>query len=164
MEDTNSLYLLSFLLTANQEKAEQCFVAGLDDCVDGDSAFHRWTHAWARRVIVRNAIRMVVPRHDFETPTLNAPQTLAQSEPLRMSAHDGGFAGVFALEVFERFVYVLSVLERYSDKDCALLLDVSIQKVREARARAEQHIAGFDTENVELANALIRCHEVRLQR
>lgn len=149
MEDTNSLYLLSFLLTANQEKAEQCFVAGLDDCVDGNPVFHHWAHSWARRVIVRNAIRMVAPCPGLEKPTPDAPHALVQSEPLKMPAHDGHFAEVLALEDFERFIYVLSVLERYSDRDCALLLDVSIREVREARARAAQQIAGFDKEDVE---------------
>jgi hypothetical protein len=144
LEDTNSLYLLSFFLTANQEKAEQCFVSGLDDCLDGNAVFHHWAHAWARRVIVRNAIRAVISRSGLEKPTQDAPHTPVQSELLRMSAYDGGFAGVLALGDIERFVYVLSVLERYSDKDCAFLLNVSIYEMREARARAEQHVAGFD--------------------
>ncbi len=143
LEDTNSLYLLSFLLTANQEKAEQCFVAGLDDCMDGNPVFHHWAHVWARRVIVRNAIRVMAPRPGLEKPTIDAPHTPIQSELLRMPAHDECFAAVLALEHFDRFVYVLSVLERYSDKDCALLLDVSIQEIREARLCAEQHIRGF---------------------
>jgi hypothetical protein len=34
--EDNNLYLLSFLLTANCEEAERCFVAGLADCVDGN--------------------------------------------------------------------------------------------------------------------------------
>lgn len=144
MEDTNSLYLLSFLLTANQEKAEQCFVAGLDDCVDGNPVFHHWAHSWARRVIVRNAIRVMAPRPGLKKPILDAPHVLVQSETQKMPAHDGHFSGVLALEDFERLIYVLSVLERYSDRDCALLLDVSIREVIEARARAAQQIAGFD--------------------
>jgi len=144
MEDTNSLYLLSFLLTANQEKAEQCFVAGLDDCVDGNPVFHHWAHSWARRVIVRNAIRVIAPRSGHEKPTLDAPHVPVQSKPRKLPPLDSRFAGVLALEDFERFIYVLSVLERYSDRDCALLLDVSIREVMEARARAAQQIAGFD--------------------
>ena len=32
-EDMNSLYVLSFLLTADHEKAEQCFVSGVEDAV-----------------------------------------------------------------------------------------------------------------------------------
>jgi hypothetical protein len=30
-----SLYLLAILLTANQAKAEECFVSGIEDCVNG---------------------------------------------------------------------------------------------------------------------------------
>lgn len=148
-EDTKSLYLLSFLLMANQEKAEQCFVAGLDDCVNGNPVFHHWAHSWARRVIVRNAIRMVAPRSALKKPTLDAPHAPIQSKPLNMPAHDGHFARVLALEDLERFVYVLSVLERYSEPDCALLLDVSVREFREARARAVQQIADFDKRNAE---------------
>ena len=33
-EDMEGLYLLSFLLTADREKAEQCFVSGLEDAVN----------------------------------------------------------------------------------------------------------------------------------
>ena len=34
-EDSRGLYLLSFLLTANHEMAERCFVASLDECLNG---------------------------------------------------------------------------------------------------------------------------------
>ena len=51
-EDMNSLYLLSFLLTADREKAEQCFVSGLEDAVEGNPVFKEWARSWARRVII----------------------------------------------------------------------------------------------------------------
>ena len=35
-ECARRLYLVSFLLTANHQKAEQCFVAGLDECAEGN--------------------------------------------------------------------------------------------------------------------------------
>jgi hypothetical protein len=34
-EEAGELYLLSFLLTANRDKAEQCFISGLDNSVSG---------------------------------------------------------------------------------------------------------------------------------
>ena len=37
---------------------------------------------------------------------------------------------------FERFVFVMSVLEQYSDQECLLLLASSPREIREARARA----------------------------
>jgi ketosteroid isomerase-like protein len=60
-EDRNGLYLLSSLLTANHEKAEQCFTAALDDCSDKSTAFQEWVVSRARQVIVRNAIHVIAP-------------------------------------------------------------------------------------------------------
>ena len=57
-EDMGSLHMLSFLLTANHEKAEECFVSGLDDCVEGNDVFREWARSWARRAIIRNAVRV----------------------------------------------------------------------------------------------------------
>src|SRR5438128_3293058 len=50
-EDMTGLYLLSLLLTANHEKAEQCFVAGVEDTVKGNPVFKEWAHSWAKRTI-----------------------------------------------------------------------------------------------------------------
>jgi hypothetical protein len=50
-------------------------------------------------------------------------------------------AAVLALEPFERFVYVVTVLERYSDQDCALLLGCARRDAVAARTRAFEQIA-----------------------
>ena len=49
-------------------------------------------------------------------------------------------AAVLALGPFERFVYVMTVLERYSDQDCSLLLDCARRDVVAARTRAFEQI------------------------
>jgi hypothetical protein len=61
-EETDSLYRLAFLLTADSEKAEQCLVSGLEDSVNGSAVFKEWTHSWARRTIFQNAVRTINPR------------------------------------------------------------------------------------------------------
>src|SRR5271156_5570600 len=61
-EDMNSLYQLAFLLTADHEKAEQCFVSGLDDVVKGNPVFKEWARSWARRAVILNAMRAINPR------------------------------------------------------------------------------------------------------
>src|ERR1700723_3283161 len=61
-QDINSLYLLSYLLTADHEKAEQCFVSGLEDAVEGNPVFKEWARTWARRVIIINAVRAINPQ------------------------------------------------------------------------------------------------------
>jgi hypothetical protein len=47
----------------------------------------------------------------------------------------------YALEEVERFVFVITVLEGYSEHECALLLNSSIGKVRNVRIRATEQMA-----------------------
>jgi hypothetical protein len=141
-EDMNSLYLLSFLLTGNQEEAERSFVSGLADCVNGNPVFKQWARSWARSIIVRNAIRIRTPQISRGRWTTSASDS-ANEEPTRMPLEESPFARVLALDDFERFVYVLSVLERYSVRKCADLLGTSIQDILEKRLLALQHMVEF---------------------
>ena len=143
-EDMNNLYLLSFLLTANSEEAERCFVAGLADCVDGNPVFEEWASSWARCVIIRNAIRITATHIDPARLAAGGSHSANEDNISRTSLLDAPFASVLALEDFERFVYVLSVLERYPDQTCAVLLGTSVQEILETRIRALRHIAEFE--------------------
>jgi|SRR5260370_11533020 len=40
--ENDSLYRLSFLLTADRGRAEQCFVSGLQESVNGSPVFKEW--------------------------------------------------------------------------------------------------------------------------
>jgi hypothetical protein len=60
-KDRTKLYLLSFLLTADREKAERCFVAGLELAAEDQAALRDWAHSWARRVVIDNALRLIAP-------------------------------------------------------------------------------------------------------
>jgi DNA-directed RNA polymerase specialized sigma24 family protein len=129
-KDMNRLYLLSFLLTADEAIAEQCFVGGLHTAQEGNPVFKEWAEAWARRTIIRNAIRMIRPRVTAET-----------TEPFdrvagSAAAERAEIAEIVKLPAFERFVFVMSVLEGYSDQDCALYLVCTRAEIRAARTRA----------------------------
>jgi len=130
-KDMNRLYLLSFLLTGNHSAAERCFVQGLADSKESNPVFKEWAESWARRTIVQNAIHMVRPK------------------PTDVSASDGRDSGtvepaevaaILGLPAFDRFAYVLSVLEGYPLQECALLLDCTRGEVVEARMRALQEV------------------------
>lgn len=143
-EDAKSLYLLAFLLMANQRMAERCFVASLDDCLNGTPVSEEWARSWVRRMIVRNAVRMIAPHSSLVT---RASGTLPSAAPVGLPIMPLEFAplgDIVALEDFERFVYVLSVLERYPEQECASLLDASRQEVQNARARALKRIANCE--------------------
>jgi hypothetical protein len=138
-EDMNSLYLLSFLLTADREKAEQCFVAGLDDAVEGNSVFKEWARSWARRAIIQNAIRVIKPRLVEGSGGSSSASVNGKGKTHPAEQHVE-MAAVLALEPFVRFVYVMTVLERYSDQDCSLLLGCTRREVLAARVRALQQL------------------------
>lgn len=147
-ENVTQFYLLSFLLTASSDKAEQCFAGGLDDCVNGVAVFQGWVDGWARRVIVRRAIRMIQPQPGDAAPRRWAVRSEDEDSVARCGLQEAQFAGVLALKDFERFAFVLSVLEGYPDGSCAALLGTSRQKVGEARLRALQHLAGICSSQV----------------
>ncbi|MGA6983096.1 MAG: hypothetical protein WBZ11_16195 [Candidatus Sulfotelmatobacter sp.] len=134
-EETDSLYRLSFLLTADREKAEQCFVSGLEDSVNGSPVFKEWARSWARRAIIHNAVRVINPRPTDE----HAPPSL-NSDGKTPAGEEAEIAAVLELGPFERFVYVMSVLEHYSDQDCLVLLGCALRDVIAARIRALQQI------------------------
>jgi DNA-directed RNA polymerase specialized sigma24 family protein len=135
-QDVTRLYLLSLLLTGEHAMAEQCFVRGLDDSGKGNPVFKEWARSWTRRTIVQNAIHMVRPRPTDSTTSSST------------SDHSAGHAGtevaeiarIVGLPAFERFALVMSVLERYSDQECSLLLDCTRSDVMAARTRALQQI------------------------
>ncbi len=130
-EDMDSLYLLGYLLTADAEKAEQCFVGGIGDCVEGNAVFKEWARSWARRAIVQHAIQLAGP-----------------AISVGISSNGGAKRGiephlkaVLDLDTLERFVFVMSVLEGYSYQDCSILLGCSRQAIVKARARAIDRLA-----------------------
>lgn len=139
----DSMHLLSFLLTADLVKAEECFVSGLADCVAGSYVFRNWARSWARRTIIQNAIRVLAPRRDHSAvaDVLRGPVSCSFAR-----TPEAGYAigSVLRLELFERFVFVMSVLEKYSDQDCAILLGCSRQDIGETRMKALVHVAQTD--------------------
>lgn len=140
-DDMNGLYQLSMLLTGDDKKAQQCFVAGLEDSINSNSVFREWAHTWAKRVVINNAIAAMQPHPDHNRPPLTKTAPNRESTPSIPREEHFEIESVQALESFERFVFVMSVLEGYSDKDCSLLLNCLVPDIREARSRAIQGMA-----------------------
>ena len=147
-ENMSSLYLLSLLLTGNRAMAEKCFVRGLEDSGSSNLVFREWAESWARRTIIQNAIQMVQPSH-----LVRASNPIAEPEANDSLRNSEGVAEIIALPAFERFVYVMSVLERYSDQDCALLLRCTRNDIIEARAHAFEQIAASAEQSHNLVSA-----------
>jgi DNA-directed RNA polymerase specialized sigma24 family protein len=142
-KDLHGLYQLAFLLTGDQQKAERCFVAGLEDCVKESHVFREWARTWAKRVIVQNAIRELHPQSSHSNSSAHVPTVFSPNQLLSDPGGDFDKDAVADLANFERFVFVLCVLERYREHECALLLSCSDSEVREARAQAIVQFANF---------------------
>ena len=138
-EDMDHLYQLSFLLTADHSKAEQCFGDGLEDCAKTNYVFREWVRSWAKRTIVQKAIHTLQPHPDHTVSPAPAA-VFPKSDPI--TARDEYFevGRILGLEQFDRFVFVMSVLEHYSEHDCALLLGCSLEDIRRGRIRAFEQL------------------------
>ncbi|HWY57108.1 MAG TPA: hypothetical protein VNZ03_21760 [Terriglobales bacterium] len=140
-EDLNRLYQLSFLLSGDRQKAENCFVAGIEACADENRVFSEWVHASTIRVVVENAIRELMPR-----PTRSNLSSLLPLRSRESTSPTGYFDAdtLLGLADFDRFVFVLRVLEGYPENECALLLGSSRSQVREACTNAIKKLARID--------------------
>lgn len=134
-EEMDELHELSFLLTGDREKAERCFVSGLENSVKENRVFKEWARSWARRAIIQCAVRVINPRALEE----GDPSTFDSIRQTR-AVEQEDVSVILELRRFERFVYVMSVLERYSDQDCAVLLGCARREIVAARIRAFQQL------------------------
>ena len=130
-DDTEPLYRLAFLLTANHKESEQCVVSTVKEAFQEQAVFMEWARAWVKRRVIENAIEIVSPasvgsgqKRDFWAAGQHNTQRECEID------------AVTKLDPFERFVFVMSILERYSNWECSLLLGCSMNKVAQARMRA----------------------------
>jgi hypothetical protein len=138
----DELYQLSFLLTATDDKAEQCFVAGLKESLRSNRVFKEWARSWAKRVIIQDAIRELKPCPPVASSSFSVVPYSTGELP-NQDQHFNLDRGL-GLADFDRFVFVISVLGHYSNRDCAMLLGCSSRQVVEARVR------GFEQFNAPL--------------
>src|ERR1700722_12589363 len=139
-EETHSLHLLAFLLTADHDEAEQCLVCAMGECVEWIGVFTDWAHSWSRRAVVKRAIQMIMP-----VPELADKVSIITLKASTTSGEDNNpLIGILLLDPFERFVFVMSTLEGQSDAECAVLLRCSRRDVIMARVLAGKRQSSAD--------------------
>jgi hypothetical protein len=133
------LYWLAFLLTGRREPSIDVALEALDLEGRENSFFSSWMLAWSRRVVIAKALagireELAASAHRaaskrFRQPALPprnwAPKTEATKVQLERA--------LLAIDVFSRCALVLSVFERVSMEDVAVLLDAGPDLVRKAR-------------------------------
>jgi len=132
------LVRLSLQLTADAEKAERCLIFAMRDCFFRSNVLKDQVETWARRMVMRNAIRLVWGMSNdilvksgsefISQPSYCSPEALRKS------------VAILTLPDLDRLAYVICVLERYSILDCALLLRKTPRETYEAIARATSQV------------------------
>jgi len=136
LQQVDRLYSLALILTGDELRAEECLLAALDSCVEGSLVFKESAVAWSRRSVIKCAIRFMLP-----SPSSLSHPDLVANRCASSSDQDALLKSVQGLSPFDRFVFVMSVLERYSDRECALLLGCLYSNILAARASAFQQIS-----------------------
>jgi hypothetical protein len=145
IEEMQSLYLLSFLLTADHDKAEQCLVSAIGECAEGIWVFIDLARLWTRRAVLKHAIQLIMP-----APEGADDGSRISLKGLARWADNIPFAPVLLLDAFERFVFVMSILEGQSDEECAILLRCSRHAVMMARVLSLQRQSSTDVQAEEV--------------
>ena len=147
MEDLQPLYLLAFLLMGSHSQAEECFVATIGNAIGATGVFKGWERSWIKRCLIINAIRLVfvATAERYEQPD---PWCEVDSDSEACSTIN---SLTRLMPPFLRFVFVMSVLERYSDHECALLLGRTPRSVAEARIHALWQFSGMGPSFAKLA-------------
>jgi hypothetical protein len=135
--EMQSFYVLALMLTANHAEAEQVFVAALNDCLSTTGTFKPWSASRSRLAVIQRAIKNMEPALTGSKGAIREEGAL----PLGLS---NDVATILRLDAFHRFVFVLTVLEGYSVRDCAILLRRRIPEIKAARLRAMAIVAGHE--------------------
>lgn len=147
--EMTELFRLSLQLTADAGKAENCLILAMRECFANNTVSREWALVWARRMVVCNAIRLVLGTENAIPNQIDSeaePDFHLQPREYRVEALRDSPA-ILMLPDFDRLVFVICVLERYSILDCALLLRRSPKDVNEGRARAITRIVSFEERN-----------------
>ncbi len=120
--EMHTLYSLALLLTADHKRAEEVFLAAFNECMNGAEVFHGFERSWTRRAIVKQAIRLMKPRPGDSDIALDV---CASDVP----------AHLLDLRPFDRFIFAITVLERYTVHEAAVFLNCMPSHVEKSRVR-----------------------------
>lgn len=136
------LQRLALSLTANRDAAKRCLILAFPQCVACGSVSQGWVLSWARRMVIRSAISLVMGcrGHLFVNTNDDSDSGLIAFSPDDSLSTLAEAESILDLPDFDRLVFVISVLEGYSMHDCALLLGRSPRDISEARQRVVNQV------------------------
>lgn len=116
------------------------FASTVEEAFKEPAVFKEWARSWARRSRIENAIDIVSP-----TSARTGEKRDSWSTGPHQSHGEGEIDAVTKLVPLERFVFVMSILDRHSNWDCAVLLGCNPNKVAQARRKALRRLCRTQT-------------------
>jgi len=139
------LQRLAILLTANSDAVKHCLIRAFRECISSSSVSRQWALSWTRRVVIRNAISLVISRGSESSLSTSddKDEGFIAFSPDDSSGALAGSESILDLPEFDRLVFVICDLEHYSMYDCALLLGRSVRDIVEARQRVDKQVGNI---------------------
>lgn len=136
------LYRLAFLLTGDRTWSLDVTLEALDSHDDAESFFSSWMLSWSRRLVIAKALAGI--RDDLASSARRTASRRAEkiTLPSRNWILDPNTTRVqienalIAVDVFPRCVLLLTLFEKVSVEDAAILLDEGRDTVRKAQVIA----------------------------
>ncbi len=121
--NSSDLNSLAHLLTGNAESADRCMARARDVGSGTSVVFRDWLDRWAVRTMINVAIGLMRPDLSFDNLTASA----SIPDPARLIGvlYHAPREQVSTLPARNRFAVVLYAWQRYSVRDCALLLGIA---------------------------------------
>jgi len=130
-QDVKRLYLLGFLLTANHREAERCMMIALEKAPCNKYVFREFVRSWIKRSVINSAIQSVFGKSGMREQAREPWGKERTETPAGAAIND-----ITQLASLDRFVFVMSVLEGCSNKECSLLLKCPVETVASAKLDA----------------------------
>jgi DNA-directed RNA polymerase specialized sigma24 family protein len=132
-------YWLAFLLTGQKELSLDLTIEALESAEDSNLFFSNWMLAWSRRVFMAKALAAI--RQEL---TASARRTAAERfRQAKLPRRDWSLnldtskadleKAILSIDAFPRCAMVLTIFERVSVEDVAVLLDSDRELVRKAQ-------------------------------
>jgi len=140
------LQRLALLLTASSDTATRCLSLALQQCLATSFVFRGWALSWMRRVVIRNAISLVMGSGQplFVKANGDVEKALTTYPEGELLVFVANVQRILGFSQFDRFVFVICVLERYSVHDCAVLLGRSLRDINNALQRTSRQLEDLD--------------------
>ena len=145
-EQSSEFYWLAYLLTGNSEQAVQAFTSALEFGDAATPVFREFMISWARKLVMASALATVASKlrasalrfeqSEFADMTRHASLSSSPGMSFQDLTKPELHRALLAIDIFPRCALLLTIFEKISVKDAALLLNADERLVGRAQASA----------------------------